>query len=97
MNLSFPQLLFASVGALLLYSAVTGNMPNAVIKKQMGTGGGTNPIATGQASANGSSGHQWDMGNGQVGAGPAAGTSAPASYSYSSGAQNVSKRQVWPQ
>jgi hypothetical protein len=35
-NLSFPQTLFAAIGALLIYSAVTGKMPATAIKGFMG-------------------------------------------------------------
>lgn len=36
MNLSFPQLLFGSIGALLIYAAVTNKTPVGVIQEAMG-------------------------------------------------------------
>lgn len=61
MNLSFPQILFAAIGSLLLYSAVTGKMPNAVVKTHLNGGKTPDPVKSGAASADGSSGHNYDM------------------------------------
>lgn len=74
MNLSFPQLMFASIGALLIYAAVTGKMPNTVVKEHLGNAGGLNinPMKTGQASTDGSSGHNMDVGGTQFAPAPAA-------------------------
>lgn len=70
-TLSFPQLLFASIGALLVWAAIKGQTPAGVVAdafaKTKPADGGTNPTKTGQASKDGSTGHNWDMGAGQVG------------------------------
>lgn len=50
MNLSFPQLLFGSVGALLIYAAITGKMPNAVVKAQLKSGPAAVPNPQGTAT-----------------------------------------------
>lgn len=62
MNLTFPQLLAGSIGALLIYCAVVGKTPVAALKDafaSQATAPGTNinPTATGQASYGLSSGH----------------------------------------
>lgn len=88
MNLSIPQLLFGGIGALLIYCAVTNQTPVNVIKGQkVAPGTNIDPVKTGQASADGSSGHNYDM----------VGTQMLNPPAYSLGAQNVKKgTQVWP-
>jgi hypothetical protein len=61
-NLSFPQLLAGSIGALLIYSAIVGKTPVSVLKQAWGeTGPGAATVgpyvrptttATGQARSN---------------------------------------------
>jgi hypothetical protein len=71
MNLTFPQLLAGSVGALLIYCAIVGKTPVVALKealsnqqkaapKPVGPGTTINPVATGQASWGLTTGHSID-------------------------------------
>lgn len=65
MNLKFPQLLAGSIGALLIYCAIVNKTPVQVIQDAFKSSGGTDKstfgTASGQASATGSSGHNYNL------------------------------------
>lgn len=72
LNLSFVQLLGGSIGALLIYCAIANKTPVAAIKDAFNANQGNpgvkiNPIKTGQASTDGSSGHNMNVGGTQLG------------------------------
>jgi hypothetical protein len=71
--MNFAQVLAGSVGALLIYCAIVNKTPAQVIKDVMANNGaalapGTNidPVKTGQASADLSSGHDYNLGGSAV-------------------------------